>query len=665
MNSYKKMSGENQLNNSPTTSNGITNDAPTQPSIPPQSNITTPDLDFNYDDDHDDDDDDHHVEPSHPDAEFEPAGYGSTYHTSDPTTPPPEVTRSTVIFCLCAALNSCNLGYDVGMSTVVGKLLQDDMGLSDTQLEMFIGSLNLFAMVGAFFASTVSDRFGRRFSFIVAAVGFVVGVMLMAGAQDYAALMFGRVFVGLGVGFGLAIDPLYIAEISPAAHRGRLVTWSEIAINVGIVLGFSTGLVFNNVDSGVAWRAMFGLGAILPTILILLVVFIMPESPRYLIYKGRLDEGRDILQKIYPPCKIRCIIIFVVRFHLVRISNFLLFPHTRILRYIELCTRLIASFSAYDIDIVVDEIQNSIRREEEMEHASGWSAILFPSPAVRRMLIVGLGAAFSQQIVGIDAIQYFLLFIMEEAGIKKYTTQILILVSLGVLKLICIVYAGRMFDKKGRRPMFMTSITGEIFDTLYFFVSTSPFFLPLRTSHTTTVQHIVPHMPCPAMIIALVIIAITFFVDQNKITATICILGFALYLAAFSSALGPGAWLVPAEVFSLGIRAKAMSIATFLNRTTATIMTSTFLSIAKIISYGGFFILLAVFCVGVLAFYHLYMPETKGKTLEEMSLYFAEITGDQELLEADRRIREDSSRRVASNPVVEEGGVGVSGGVIT
>jgi len=106
--------------------------------------------------------------------------------------------------------------------------------------------------------------------------------------------------LGLGVGFGLAIDPLYISEMTPAAHRGELVTWSEMAINVGLVLGFLSGIVFNDFDDNLEWRLMFAMGAILPFVLILVSEFLMAESPRWLVSKERHEEAKAILRKIYP-----------------------------------------------------------------------------------------------------------------------------------------------------------------------------------------------------------------------------------------------------------------------------------------------------------------------------------------------------------------------------
>lgn len=186
-----------------------------------------------------------------------------------------KITRSTKLYALCASLNSCNLGYDIGVNTGAGPLLQSSLNLTDIQIEIFMGSLNLFAMIGALSSHYISDRLGRRWAFRIAAIGFIFGTVVQSGAGGYASLMLGRSFVGYGVGFGLAIDPVYIGEISQAAHRGQLVTWSEIATNVGILLGFASGLIFADVDDAVAWRLMFALGVILPCLVIYVSVSIL------------------------------------------------------------------------------------------------------------------------------------------------------------------------------------------------------------------------------------------------------------------------------------------------------------------------------------------------------------------------------------------------------
>ena len=467
-----------------------------------------------------------------------------------------KLTRSSYIFALCAALNSCNLGYDIGVTTNVGPLVEEHFGLSDSERELFVGSLNFWSIIGSFFAHWICDKYGRRRSFIFAAISFIVGVILMAIAGSYTMLMVGRFFVGLGVGFGLAIDPLYIAEVTPASHRGELVTFSEIGINVGIVLGFFSGIVFYGVDKDVEWRYMLFSGAVLPCVMIVLVLKVMPESPRWLVGKGREGEAKEILAQVYPP--------------------------------------------GFDIKPIVDDMKIAIERDQAAERNVGWNMILFPTRAIKRMLLVGIGTAVAQQAVGIDAIQYYLVDLLEETGIESDAGRLAVLMMLGVMKLVFIIVGGKLFDRRGRKPLLMISLAG--------------------------------------MAAALVLVSLS--------KGNVAIFGFALYLAFFSVGMGPGAWLIPSEIFATSIRAKAMSIATFSNRITATIMSSTFLTTTQAIGWTGFFLLLAAVCVVVLAFVYFVLPETKGRSLEDMTVYFAELTGDTSILEAEAKIKQDSGSGV-------------------
>jgi sugar porter (SP) family MFS transporter len=368
-----------------------------------------------------------------------------------------EISRSTYIYCLCACLNSCNLGYDIGIGTQAGRLIQDDLGLTRVQRELFVGSIDFWAMFGALSAQYVSDTYGRRKTFLVAATGFIFGVVITGIAQTYSVLMLGRMLVGLGVGVGLAIDPLYIAEISPAKHRGELVTWSEIALNVGIVLGFSMSIILAPIADGTEWRWMFFAGTIMPIVMIALVLKVMPESPRWLVSKGQETEAFEILQTIYP--------------------------------------------KGYDVDLVVHDMKEAYVRDRAVEHAAGWQIIWNPTPAFRRILLVGIGVAVAQQAVGIDSIQYYLLDVLEKSGINSEQKQNLLLIFLGMVKLLFIVVGGKLFDINGRRPLLFISLIG--------------------------------------MAIALLMISITFFIASSTSSGFI-IFGLGMYLAAFSVGMGPG-----------------------------------------------------------------------------------------------------------------------------
>jgi len=134
------------------------------------------------------------------------------------------------------------------------------------------------------------------------------------------------------------------------------------------------------------------------------------------------------------------------------------------------------------------------------------------------------------------------------------------------------------------------------------------------------------------MAISLLLQSFNFMGDESN--GYFAIFNIGLYLIFFSFGMGPGAWLIPSEVFSTSVRARAMSLATFSNRLVATIFASSFLSMAHALTWAGFFLLLAVICIFVGIFFYFLVPETKGRSLEDMSLYFAEITNDRSVLDA-------------------------------
>jgi MFS family permease len=196
------------------------------------------------------------------------------------------------------------------------------------------------------------------------------------------------------------------------------VTWSEIAINLGIVLGFSMGLVFADLSDGIQWRVMLAVGMIMPILMIFLVMNVMPESPRWLASKGRETEAKIVLEQVYP--------------------------------------------QYFPVDDVIADIKESLERERFAEQEVGWSAILRPTPAIKRMLMVGLGIAVGQQAVGIDALQYYLTDVLDSSGVHSQRMQSLIMVFLGLVKLGFILVGGKFFDTRGRRPLMFTSLLGKL-----------------------------------------------------------------------------------------------------------------------------------------------------------------------------------------------------------
>ncbi|CAD6223350.1 unnamed protein product [Miscanthus lutarioriparius] len=149
---------------------------------------------------------------------------------------------------------------------------------------------------GAFAAGRTSDWIGRRFTVVFAAAIFFVGALLMGFAVSYAMLMAGRFVAGVGVGYAIMIAPVYAAEISPAASRGLLTSFPDFFINLGILLGYLSNYAFARLPLYLGWRVMLGIGAA-PSLLLALMVFVMPESPRWLVKNGRLADARAVLEK--------------------------------------------------------------------------------------------------------------------------------------------------------------------------------------------------------------------------------------------------------------------------------------------------------------------------------------------------------------------------------
>jgi len=459
----------------------------------------------------------------------------------------PGVSRTVYLLTFCAALGSCNLGFDIGVNTDAGKLVQESMQLSDVQLELFMGSINLYAIVGALLTSKVVGSIGLRLSFLASSVLFVVGLALQIFSSTFLLLMFGRVWVGIAVGFGMTVTPMYITEISPKRARGALVSWSEIGLNVGILLGFSSGLLFFGLSPDTSWRLMFSLGCFLPILLAILAMTTMEESPRWLIQKGRYTEARVVLVKLYP-----------------------------------------RGDGVDSVDDLLREIKEDIEEEVDAERGqSGWAAILCSDrPAIRRMMLVGVSIGICVQLSGIDAIQYYLTFVLDASGITSRKKQAVFLTGLGVLKLSMIFVASLLVDKLGRRPLLFLSLSGAI--------------------------------------VSLLLIASVFGGDDDN--ARVVLFGLGMYLASFSLGLGPLAWIVPNELFPTAIRAKAVSLSVFANRLSAAVVSSTMLTLADFLGWCGYFVFLAVLCFLILAFFYVYLPETKGKRLEDIAHYMEEIT---------------------------------------
>ena len=430
--------------------------------------------------------------------------------------------------------------------------------------------------------SWLVQRWGMKASFVLASLLFFVGtVLVVASKNHFGVILLGRTLVGLGNGFGMTTTPQYISEISPKDHRGFLTSWSEIACNVGILIGFSMGFVFANYPIGLSWRLMFSMGCILPVVMLFLCCFVLTESPRWLVKQQRLDSARTVLQQLTPYA------------------------------------------STEELQEAITDIQRDIEREhllQQQQQSSGfmgWITLLKETkrrPAIRQMMERGIGIAVAHEMSGIDAIQYYLVFILDASGVTSREAQGQYMFCLGFLKLASLFVASALVDKLGRRPLLLLSLSGMIVSLVV--VASAFENMDLTVSPSNDSGNLTNDTELINQDRS------SFHNNQHKSNFEVTIAGLALYLIFFSLGLGPLGWILPPELFSTTIRSNAVSLSTFANRLTATFMTSTMLSMANALGWVGYFLSLATInlCTAVLVW--LFLPETKGVKLEDVGAFF-------------------------------------------
>ncbi|PIA30643.1 hypothetical protein AQUCO_05400024v1 [Aquilegia coerulea] len=453
-------------------------------------------------------------------------------------------TKRFVIACaIFASLNTVLIGYDVGVMSGAILYIQEDLNLTEVQEEVLVGCLSIVSLLGSLAGGKASDAIGRKWTMGFAAIVFQAGAVVMALAPSFKVLLIGRLLAGVGIGFGVMIAPVYIAEISPAVARGSLTSYPEIFINIGILLGYVANYAFSGLPVHINWRVMLGVG-ILPSVFIGLSLFVIPESPRWLVMKNRIEEARIVLLKTNENQE-------------------------------EIEERLVA----------IQEAASKSNVESKYEEKAVWRELLTPSPTLRRMLITGIGIQCFQQITGIDATVYYSPTIFKEAGIEGNNKLLAATIAVGFSKTIFILIAIILIDRVGRKPLLYVSTIG---------MTACLFCLVLTLSLFANTQ--------AGILLAIVLVC------GN--------VGF------FSVGIGPICWVVTSEIFPLKVRAQASALGSVVNRLCSGFITMSFLSICRAITVAGIFFVFALLAVLSIAFVHTYVPETKGKSLEQIELMF-------------------------------------------
>src|SRR6188472_506745 len=202
--------------------------------------------------------------------------------------------HNVILTAAIAGLGGLLFGYDTGVIASALLFIEPDFGLTSFGSGLVVAAVPIGAVVGAAFAGRLSDQYGRRILIIGSAVVFIVGSLTAAAANVEAVLVIARVIIGIAIGLASATAPVYISEVSPPDIRGRLVTFFQLAVTVGIVVAYAVGLIF---DSSGDWRAMLALGAV-PAVFLLIGMLKMPQSPRWLVMAGRGYEAKAVLETI-------------------------------------------------------------------------------------------------------------------------------------------------------------------------------------------------------------------------------------------------------------------------------------------------------------------------------------------------------------------------------
>ena len=444
--------------------------------------------------------------------------------------------RMYMMMVVCVAtVGGFLFGYDVLIMSGAMIFIQQEFSLNPSALGFSVSIISLGTMVGAFTAGWLSDRLGRKKTLILAASLFMLSAVGTAFPPNVEIFNLFRFVGGMGMGVAMVTSPVYIAEISPARIRGTLVTFNQFVTVFGSIVAF---LVSWRLAADGNWRAMMGSVAA-PSMGLLVGLAFVPESPRWLVGRGRRDEARDILAKISGSSR---------------------------------------------AETEVAEIADSIEEEKRMEHGS-WSELFRPG-GIRIALIVAIGLAVLQQFSGGLPLTLYAPKIFMAAGFPDPQEAIGISVLIQCWSLLCVVVALLLVERVGRKPLLLVGVSamalGHLVLALFFLKGTVGPIVPAVLILTTGMSNI---------------------------------------------SISPMAWVILAEIFPTRLRGKGMAVATFCLFLASFGVTQLFPVADDYFKshYGnpsGVFLLFAIICAVGVAWMAWMVPETKGKTLEEIASYW-------------------------------------------
>lgn len=506
-----------------------------------------------------------------------------------------------VVAAVAASLSGLMLGYEMGLTSGVLLQLRGLLSLSCREQELLVSSHLLGALLMCLAGGPILDRYGRRCSLLLSAALVVGGSVVLIAVTSLIALTLGRVIVGMGTALSGTGACLYIAEISPRERRGQLVTLYELMLVVGVMLGFSCSYAFATLPHG--WAYTFGL-VIPPALLQISALLFLPPSPRFLVTQGKVEQARTVLATMRGG----------VQEH---------------------------------VEKELRDIQAGLK--EESEH-SFWE--LFSTKAnLRSRLLTGVALVFLQQATGQPNILSYASPLLRSVGFNSDAAATLASTGFGVVKVVGTIPAVLLVDRVGPKSFLCVGAVAMgmslvVLGTLT--LQNHTHLTSLCKSHT-----ILNHTEMPWDLNRT-----SIDLDNSDIFSTdlpsqwsseeaqrtnteddwtgesgggrtygevssvlkwASLISLLVYVAAFSVSLGPMVYVVLSEIFPMGVRGRAVSVVSAVNWATNLLISMTFLTITEKIGVPNVMFLYAAMSFVLLVFVILCVPETKGRTLEEIS----------------------------------------------
>ena len=453
-----------------------------------------------------------------------------------------------IFLSVVAALGGFLFGYDTAVISGTIAQVTQLFQLDALQQGWYVGCALVGSIVGVLFAGILSDKLGRKLTMVISAVLFSTSALGCALSADFAQLVVYRIIGGVGIGVVSIVSPLYISELAVAQYRGRLVSLYQLAVTVGFLGAYLVNYQLlawaesgtqlsvdwlNKIFITEVWRGMLGMET-LPAILFFIIIFFIPESPRWLIVRGKELKAVNILEKIYN--------------------------------------------SITEAKSQLNETKSVLTSETKSE----WSLLM--KPGIFKAVIIGVCIAILGQFMGVNAVLYYGPSIFENAGLSG-GDSLFYQVLVGLVNTLTTVLALVIIDRVGRKQLVYYGVSG--------------------------------------MVVSLILIGLYFlFGDSLGVSSLFLLVFFLFYVFCCAVSICAVVFVLLSEMYPTKVRGLAMSIAGFALWIGTYLIGQLTPWMLQNLTPAGTFFLFAVMCVPYMLIVWKLVPETTGKSLEEIERYW-------------------------------------------